>query len=186
VLRRWREADTAALASAVAANLEHLRPWMPWAAGHDRVASAAFLAGSELGWSRGTRFEYAIVGAADGALLGSAGLLARIGPGGLELGYWVGARWTRRGIATLAAALLSEAAFALPAVERVEIHHDEANVASSRVPARLGFRRLGTFPAPVRTPGEVGLVVRWRLDAGAFPSSPAAALLARGGAGGFR
>ena len=38
-------------------------------------------------WADGTAFQYLII--ADGTPAGSAGLMARIGPGGLEIGYWV-------------------------------------------------------------------------------------------------
>lgn len=47
--------------------------------------------------------------------------MARIGPGGLETGYWVHQAHTRRGLATAAAAALTDAALALPGIDRVEI-----------------------------------------------------------------
>jgi RimJ/RimL family protein N-acetyltransferase len=180
VLRRWRLADAPELSAEVSASLEHLRPWLAWADRHDPVAAAGFLAETEAGWRRGVRFEYAIRDAREGALLGGVGLLERIGPGGLEIGYWVGTRWVRRGIASAAAALVSEAALALPGVTHVEIHHDEANVASAGVPAGLGFRRIGAFPAERLAPAESGREVRWRMPARGFPASPAGSLLARG------
>ena len=106
--------------------------------------------------------------------------MARIGPGGLEIGYWVDGRQTRRRIATRSAALVTQAAFGMRAIERVEIHHDEANVASGGVPAALGFKRVGTFPrTPAGAPAETGRDVRWRLARGEFPDSPAAGI-ARG------
>jgi RimJ/RimL family protein N-acetyltransferase len=69
-----------------------------------------------------------------------------------------------RGIATAAAAALTDAAFALPGVDHVEIHHDELNRASGRIPAKLGYRaietRRGRFePAP----GESGVDQIWRI-----------------------
>lgn len=165
--------------ASVADNLEHLRPWMPWASYAGRAASIRFLEGSEAGWRRGDRFEYAIRPARGRAIRGSAGLIDRIGPGGLEIGYWLDRNWTGRGLATAATAALCEAALALEQIARVEIHHDEQNRASAGVPERLGFRLLGTFPAPRLAPAEAGREVRWRLDAEAFPASPAASLLAR-------
>ncbi len=163
ILERWREDDLEPLFAAISDTLEHLRPWMPWAADHQRASVAEFLKESEEAWQRGDRFEFAI---RDGRrlVLGSAGLIGRIGPGGLELGYWVHAAHTRQGVATRAAAALTAAAFALGSVDHVEIHHDEANVASAGIPSRLGFRCLGTFPTEVTAPAEVGREVRWRLD----------------------
>jgi RimJ/RimL family protein N-acetyltransferase len=180
VLERWSLDDLDSLFVAICANLEHLRPWMPWVANHGRESVAEFLTESNAGWERGARFEYAIRDAdadADAAVLGSAGLMGRIGLGGLEIGYWVDARHTRRGIATLTAAALSEMAFGLSTVDRVEIHHDEANLASGAIPARLGFSKLGTFPHQPVAPGELGHDIRWRLDAEQFAVGPARALL---------
>jgi RimJ/RimL family protein N-acetyltransferase len=172
VLDRWRQDDLEALFAAVSTSLEHLRPWMSWAARHERGSTAEFLATSEDGWTRGERFEYAILDPR-GSVLGSAGLLGRIGPGGLEIGYWVHAAHTRRGIATLAVAALTEAALALSWVTRVEIHHDEANLASGAVPSRLGFRLVGTYPREPAAPAEKGRELQWRIDAKEFATSPA-------------
>jgi RimJ/RimL family protein N-acetyltransferase len=170
VLDRWRPDDLDALYAAVSSTLEHLRPWMSWAAHHDRESTAQFLAESEEGWKRGERFEYAIRDQRD-SMLGSAGLLARIGPGGLEIGYWVHAAHTRQGIATRAVAALTEAALALSWVTHVGIHHDEANTASSAIPSRLGFRIVGTYHQEPVAPAEKGREVRWRLDASELAAS---------------
>lgn len=176
VLERWRPGDVDPLFTAISANIEHLRPWMPWAASHARDAVVQFLADSDAGWHRGERFEYAVRNQT-GEVLGSAGLMDRIGPGGLEIGYWIHAQHTRKGIATLVAAALSEIGLGLSTVDHVEIHHDEANIASSAIPARLGFRHIGTFRVDPKAPSEVGHDVRWRLDAAQFATSPARSLL---------
>jgi RimJ/RimL family protein N-acetyltransferase len=179
LLRSWREGDLAELQAAVEANRSHLRPWLVWAGDESPGAIATFLRDAIEGWSSGERFAYGIWSEGEGrALLGSAGLMARIGPGGLEMGYWVGADHTRRRVATRAGAMLTAAAFALPSVDHIEIRHDEANSASGGVPAALGFTRVGTFPhALAGAPGETGREVRWRMRASEFPESAAAALL---------
>jgi ribosomal-protein-serine acetyltransferase len=183
VLERWRSADLERLFAAISENIEHLRPWMAFAAHHGRDSVARFLAASEAGWERGERFEYAILDRR-AAVLGSAGLIGRIGPGGLEIGYWIGARHAGRGIATLAVAALTEVALELSAVDHVEIRHDEANIASGGIPARLGFRNLGSVAGPPqKAPAEVGVDVRWRLDAAQLAGSPARSLLDRARAG---
>jgi RimJ/RimL family protein N-acetyltransferase len=174
-LERWAD-DLEQLHEVVSSTIEHLLPWMPWARELDRDARARFLRESEEGWAAGGRFEYAIRDA-QAVLIGGIGLMSRIGPRGLEIGYWVHAAHTRRGVATLAAAGLTQAGLALAEVNHVEIHHDEANVASGRVPARLGFSRMGTFAQKPTAPGEVGVEVRWRLNESDFPASAAAALL---------
>ncbi len=181
ILVRWREEDLDVLLASLSGTIGHLRPWMPWASRNDRDSVGQFLAAGEAGWRGGDRFEYSVRDRGR-KVLGSAGLMRRIAPGGLELGYWVHVDHTRRGVATLAAAALTRTALALADVDHVEIHHDEANVASGRVPARLGFRNLGTRPARAQAPGDVGREVRWRLDMADFPASGASALLARAAA----
>jgi ribosomal-protein-serine acetyltransferase len=160
-LRRWREDDLDAVFQAVTESLDHLRPWMPWAADYTRQSAAEFLAKSVRSWADGNEYGYAII--VDGALAGSCGLMARIGPGGLEIGYWVHRAYTRRGLATTASAALVEQAFRLPGVDRVEIMHDELNVASAGVPRKLGFTEAGRRPLDEHPPAGNGVGVVWRL-----------------------
>jgi ribosomal-protein-serine acetyltransferase len=161
ILRRYREEDVDAVSGAVTASLGHLRPWMPWAAGYTRQSAEEFVDGSIRNWEDGTEYNYAIW--AGGALAGSTGLMARIGPGGLEIGYWVHRAWTRRGLATAATAALVEQAFRLPGVDRVEIVHDELNVTSGKIPAKLGFTEVERRPLDPPAEAGTGFGVVWRL-----------------------
>jgi ribosomal-protein-serine acetyltransferase len=150
VVRPWREDDAPALAAAVALSYEHLRPWAPWAVDVvDADRQRAWI--REISASPGDRTYGAWL---DDRLAGGCGLHARIGRGGLEIGYWTHVDFTRRGIATEMARRMCAIAFADPAIDHVEIHHDPANVGSARIPARLGF-------APAGVDGEGHRV--WRL-----------------------
>jgi RimJ/RimL family protein N-acetyltransferase len=160
-LRRHRADDLDAVFQAVTESLDHLRPWLPWAAGYTRQSAAEFLAKSAQGWADGTEYGYAII--AGGVLAGGCGLMSRIGPGGLEIGYWVHQAWTRRGLATAASAALVQAAFRLPGVDRIEIVHDELNVASAGVPRKLGFTKVGRRPLDPPPPAGTGTGIVWRL-----------------------
>ena len=160
-LRRHRADDLDAVFQAVTESLDHLRPWMPWAANYTRESAAEFLAKSARDWADGTEYGYAIL--ADSVLAGGCGLMSRIGPGGLEIGYWVHPAWTRRGLATAASAALVEQAFRLPGVDRVEIVHDELNVASAGVPRKLGFTEVGRRSLDLPPPAGTGTGVVWRL-----------------------
>jgi len=142
---------------------EHLRPWMPWAQGYDADRAAEYLTGCAAQWVSGGAYSYAIT--VGGQIVGSAGLHNRVGDGGLEIGYWVHGDWAGRGIATDAAAALTDAALGLAGIDRVEIYHDAANVASGRIPAKLGYARLGERPARELgppAPSETGTEVRWQ------------------------
>jgi RimJ/RimL family protein N-acetyltransferase len=167
VLRRWESEDAPVLLRAVTESLAHLRPWMAWAAGdYDAESVREYLTAGEAGWDAGTDFAYAIT--VDGEIAGSCGLMARIGPGGLEIGYWLHPRFVGRGLATEAARLLVDAAFGLPEVSFVEIVHDSANVSSGAIPRRLGFVEVARVSPPQEpiTAGEDGVDVRWRLPRG--------------------
>jgi ribosomal-protein-serine acetyltransferase len=160
-LRRYRQGDLYALLEAVADSVDHLRPWMPWAQEYSRLAQAEFLAGAARDWEAGVAYNYAIM--SGNALAGGTSLMARIGPGGLEIGYWVHRDHTRRGLATAAAAALVEQAFRLPGIDRVEIVHDELNVASGGVPRKLGFTEVGRRPLDLPSAAGTGVGVVWRL-----------------------
>ncbi|HEX4466971.1 MAG TPA: GNAT family protein [Solirubrobacteraceae bacterium] len=170
LLERWRSEDVEALHAATEASRAHLEVWTPWVCEGSIDARAAFVERSERHWESGEAFEYAIRTSTGGDVAGGAVLLARIGPDALEIGYWVASGHTRTGLATTAAALLAEAAFALEGIVAVQIHHDEANLASAAIPEKLGFRRIGTFPNPTSAPADTGFDTRWRLDEADFVS----------------
>jgi RimJ/RimL family protein N-acetyltransferase len=167
-LRHLRDADAEAFNAAVQASLEALRPWMTWAAAEPRPIEERL----ELirSWAReredGGDESFGIF--VDGEVAGACGLHRRIGPGGLEIGYWVRSDLTGRGVATAAARRLTEIAFARPGVDHVEIHHDRANAASARIPAKLGFERIEERADAPEAPGEEGIEVVWRLTRAAF------------------
>jgi RimJ/RimL family protein N-acetyltransferase len=89
-------------------------------------------------------------------VVGGTGLHPRVEDGGLEIGYWISAAAVGNGYATEAAAALTRVAFGLAHVDRVHIHIDPANVASMRVPRKLGFVEEATLRRrlPPRRPGE--------------------------------
>jgi ribosomal-protein-serine acetyltransferase len=152
VVRELNEEDAEAVTRATHASLEHLRRWMPWALEEPKDAAfrAAFIRDAR---ARGDRLFAAFLG---DDVIGCCGLHARIGDGGREIGYWVHADHLRQGVATTMARHLVAVAFADPAIAFVEIHHDAGNVASGRVPDKLGFTRTDAVDAD-------GHVV-WRLS----------------------
>jgi RimJ/RimL family protein N-acetyltransferase len=162
-LRRWVAADAEALEHAVAESAEHLRPWMPWFA-QEPLSLAdrrALIDEWERQWRGGGDIVMGVL--VDGSIAGGCGLHHRIGPGGLEIGYWTHPSFVRRGIATSAAWLLIETTFATAEITRVEIHHDKANIASEGIPRRLGFRLVREVADEIKAPSETGLSCEWRM-----------------------
>ena len=172
-LRAWSVGDAAPLATALAASEAHLRAWTPWVV-DGRVPGltlAERLAQHAADFDAGTAWVYGILDPDSGAVLGGCGLYPRIGPGALEIGYWLAAAHTGRGLATQASAALVRIAFSLPGVDRVEIRCDPGNTASARIPERLGFRLLDA-------PGPEGLQV-WSLGRAEFVAADARGTHAR-------
>ena len=75
----------------------------------------------------------------------------------MEICYWLAVGHTGRGLATRAAAALTRVAFASDDIERVDIRCERRNVASARVPERLGYQAVETI-----VDGTADLVI-WRL-----------------------
>jgi ribosomal-protein-serine acetyltransferase len=160
-LRRWTEADAPAMSAAILASIDHLRPWMPWIAREpvspiDRVALIELWRDE---WEQGGDLVVGVF--MDGAVVGGSGLHRRRGPGVLEIGYWVHVDHVRQGIASEISVTLTDAAFTVAGIERVEIHHDKANVASAGVPHKLGFTLADETAEVALAPSEAGIDCRW-------------------------
>jgi RimJ/RimL family protein N-acetyltransferase len=165
-LRRYRMSDAAAIRDAIALSLENLRPWMPWAQSPPTEESVlAFLVPAAERFGGTAAADYAMILRDAEQYVGGCGMMPRIGPGAVEIGYWVHAAFLRRGIATEASRLLTNAALALPGITRVEIHCDEANVPSQSVARSLGFRLDRVEADRAESPGEVGRSMIWVTEA---------------------
>jgi RimJ/RimL family protein N-acetyltransferase len=172
VLRRLTIGDAEVVAAAVGDNIEHLRPWMPWA--NEESADERFqrrrLTEAEAQWNRGADFGYGLFANDDGPngrngrLLGAFGLTARRGPKTLEIGYWLCADATVHGLASRAVEVLTDAAAALPDVERLLVYCDEANHASAAIPRRLGYRVDRVVTVPAEAAAETGRQIEWVLS----------------------
>lgn len=161
-LRRYRLDDAGAIREAIAASLETLRPWMPWAQGPPTQASVmAFLGPAAEHFGGGVAADYAIILREAEQYVGGCGMMPRVGPAAVEIGYWVHTAYLRRGIASEATRLLTNAALEIPGITSVEIHCDEANIASQDVARSLGFRLERITADNVEAPGEVGRSMIW-------------------------
>jgi len=105
-------------------------------------------------YDTGESFVMGIFDRSEDQVLGGTGLHPRIGPGGLEIGYWVRASATRQGLATETAAALTRVGFEVCEADRIEIRIEPRNVASFGVPRKLGFVEEATLRR--RLPGRAG------------------------------
>jgi len=156
-LRPVRTGDGAALARAYAADRAHLAPWEParteeffteeWQERdvHRTVAEAQT--------GRSIRF---VVTAPDERIVGRMNLNGIVrGPflSG-DLGYWIAADSTRRGLATRAVAAVLRHARDSLGLHRVQAATLLHNAASQRVLAANGFTRIGIAPRYLEIAGE--------------------------------
>ena len=156
VLRAPRPGDGAVLCSAVAASLDELKPWMPWAQGgatpaeseaHARRMHARFVLREDLVY---LAFERAADGG-EGLLVASTGLhridwqVPRF-----EIGYWCRTSLVGKGYVGEAVAAITRFAFEKLGAARVEIRTDSQNTRSFRVAERLGFRLEGLMRRDAR------------------------------------
>jgi RimJ/RimL family protein N-acetyltransferase len=165
-LRQFTVEDAVAIASSVRESLDHLRPWMPWA--NDQSADAAFqrerLRGLPAKAKSGEEWQYGLFRPDDDRVCGSFGLMTRMGPGTLEIGYWLHVDAGGRGDATRAAGALTDVALATDGVSRVYICCDEANTRSAAIPRRLGFTLTEVVGRAPEAPGERGRLMIWARD----------------------
>jgi len=164
-LRPWKLSDAAEFRAGVIESEDHLVPFMPWArdsAALSLEARPPFLQKWIDECESGADFHY---GFFEGdRLLAVIGLHPRIGPGGLEIGYWCRASEARKGHTTEAVIQAMKIAFTMPEITHVEIKHDVANIPSGRIPAKLGFTKVGEEEREVLATSETGRGNIWRLE----------------------
>jgi RimJ/RimL family protein N-acetyltransferase len=179
LLRCWDPADAPLLEDAITASLPELRQWMPWVQEEPLPIDRRIelLRGFRARFDTGEESVYGIFTPDGTRVLGGAGLHPHIGPGALEIGYWIRTDATGRGLAGEAAAVLTAAGLRICGVDRMEIHVDPDNRRSARIPARLGYaeearlrRRLAPV-APGRAPTDALVFVMF---ADELDRSPAA------------
>jgi len=141
MLRPWRSEDLTSLHEALTESVDHLRPWIPWATPHAPSVEQAHtrLSAWMEEFQSDTNFIYAAFDRSGTHLVGGLGLYGRVGPGALEIGYWIRRRSAGAGLATEGAQALTGIGFRLPGILRIEIHLDPTNTASRRVPEKLGY-----------------------------------------------
>jgi len=156
VIRCYEPGDAPLLKEAIDSSLEHLQPWMPWALDEPQTLEqkVELIGLFRTAFAAGENFTYGIFGAGEAELLGGTGLHPRVGPGGLEIGYWARASATRQGIVTESTAALTRVGLEICEADRIEIRIEPRNRASAGVPRKLGFVEEATLRR--RLPGREG------------------------------
>lgn len=164
-LRRWRTEDAPLLSQAIAASIEHLRPWMAWIKSEPAELGdrTRLIEQWTTEWEQGGDVVYGV--RLGDEVVGGAGLHRRSGPGTLDVGYWVHVDHVRQGIATEITAGLTSAALAIDGIDVVHVQTDDANAASAAVPASLGFVLSSIIDRDPEAPAESGRLIDWTMTA---------------------
>ncbi len=141
ILRPWQPADVPALTAEC--NDPEIARWLPMIASpYTEEDAHSYLDQSRENWDRGEAYNFAIVDATSGELVGSIAVrVFRFNTG--HFGYWVARSARRRGVATEALKALCRWGVETLALKRLELLTDPENVASQRVAEKAGFQREG-------------------------------------------
>jgi RimJ/RimL family protein N-acetyltransferase len=141
VVRCYDPRDAPLLKEAVDASLGHLRRYMPWTEDEPQPVAekVELIRRFRAAFDTGENFTYGIFDREEARVFGGTGLHPRVGPGGLEIGYWIRADAVRQGIATEVAAVLARVGVEVCGADRIEIRIEPGNEASLGVPRKLGF-----------------------------------------------
>lgn len=178
VIRCYQPEDAPLLKAAVDASIDHLRPWMPWAADkpEDLQKELERIRVFRGHFDLNQDFIYGIFNQEQTRLLGGTGLHTRVGEDAREIGYWIHVDFINQGLATETSAALTRVAFEIDQVRRVEIHCDPENLPSATVPRKLGYTHEATLrqrSGPFADGHFVDSMI-WSLLASDYPASPSA------------
>lgn len=179
VLRCWAPEDAPRMRAALDACDAHLRPWIPFMKDEPRslVQTAQWLREIRALFDSDQAYRYAVFDSDEKTLLGENMLLKRVGPGGLEIGYWTHLDVVGKGLASEASCAMVRVAFEIEHVDRVEIMCAPENKASASIPASLGFTHEATLKQrALDSEGKYCDLMVWSLFKSDFASSPAAKL----------
>jgi ribosomal-protein-serine acetyltransferase len=127
----------------VRANLDQLKPWMPWATDDYSIDSAQ-------DFIRRNLTEFAENGSFGAAIVWDEKIVGGIGFHNLDLnnksahvGYWLAKDAQGRGLITRCCRILINYLFEVRQLNRVQINCNVENTKSRAIPERLGFRLEG-------------------------------------------
>jgi ribosomal-protein-serine acetyltransferase len=157
MVRPWQRRDAPALFEAARESIATVGAWLPWLDETYKFEDAEiWTIMSDAHWHGGLEYRFAIFEAgAHGRLLGGVGLNQinrphRVG----NLGYWVRASATGRGVATRAARLVARFGLTTAELGRIEILTATDNLASQRVADKIGATFEGVLRERLLTRGE--------------------------------
>jgi RimJ/RimL family protein N-acetyltransferase len=146
VLRCFEPGDAPAVHRLIAENLEHLRPWVAWAADEPKTLGEKLLEVRQwrAAFDRDQSWHWAVVAADDGELAGAIVMNPVRDTETVDTGGWVGHTRVRRGFQTDATAAVVRVAFEVLGMTRVQAATHPDNDRSNALMRKLGFTHEAT------------------------------------------
>jgi len=143
VIKCWEPRYAKKLKQAIDNSLDSLLPWMPWAQNEpqDYSKKIELLRMFRGNFDLNNDYVYGIFDLTEEEVIGGSGLHTRLGPLGLEIGYWINNTYQNKGFATEAASALIKVGFELSDIDRVEIRCDVKNSASIKIIEKLRLKK---------------------------------------------
>ena len=137
--------DAFRLKEAVDSSLKHLHKYMQWShADPEPIANKIkLIEGFRKDFLENKDFTYPVFRGEK--LIASTGLHTSFEDNALEIGYWVRADETKKGLATKFVSALIVASFEKIGVDRLEIHYEIDNTISAKIPKKLKFEQKENY-----------------------------------------
>jgi len=146
-LRPYRMSDSKESFTAIKESTAEISVWLPFAhKDYSLKENHAWVKQRPADWKKGKGYEFAILDAKDGRIIGGCGLngIDRLNKKA-NLGYWVRTSDTGRGVAPAATLLLAKWGFEVLKLNRIEISVATGNARSLRVAEKVGAKREGVL-----------------------------------------
>ncbi len=166
IIRCYEPKDAKLLKNSIDESLEHLRPWMSWAKNEPESVETKMdrLRKYRGQFDLGLDYTFGIFNKDEKKLIGSTGLHTRLGDNAREIGYWINVNYLNQGYATETVKALIKVAFEIEQLSRIEIKCAPNNIASQRIPKKLGFIHEATLKnRTTDTEGKLSDVMIWTM-----------------------
>jgi RimJ/RimL family protein N-acetyltransferase len=153
VLRTFRDEDLGLVRSVASDPLIPLITTVP--ASGNASDARAYIERQRERLASGVGYSFAIADAVTGDAVGQAGLwLRNVDEGRASTGYWIAARFRKRGYAIAALEAISRWGLSLDGIHRVELYVEPWNEGSWRAAERVGYVREGLLRSWQRVGAE--------------------------------
>lgn len=152
-LRIMDSADADAAIMEIQSSRDYLARWLPWVElTHTADDYRKFIQFTRDEFAKESSYHFGIF--EDGCFIGGFSINKfDKNDNKVELGYWLGKTHQKRGIITRTVEAVTDFLFKEWDVHRIEIHVAEVNIASRKIPERLGFELDGVMRESMRHNG---------------------------------